>query len=98
MTNKYGKIISLLLINMMFLLPACRRTEISHLIEPQVKADINQEQVKECIENKRNKWHVFLIISILVVPFGFLTLGVIHDLYYKDGHWIPNLIPNHVPA
>jgi hypothetical protein len=88
---------------MMFLLPACRRTEISHLIEPQgyvqdVKADIKQEQVKECIENKKNKWHVFLIISILVVPFGLLTLGVIHDLYYKDGHWIPNLIPNHVPA
>jgi hypothetical protein len=107
MTNKYGKIISLLLISMMFLLPACRRTEINHLIEPQqghAQEDVNadtkpQEQVKECVcvENKRNQRHVWLLTSFSIAAFSFLIVGVIHDLYYKDGHWIPHLIPNHVP-
>jgi hypothetical protein len=102
--NRYRKIISLLLISMMFLLPACRRTELSHLVEhaqEDVKADIKpQEHAKECVcvENKKNKRHVFLLISTSLAAFGFLIVGVIHDLYYKDGHWMPHLIPNRVPA
>jgi hypothetical protein len=85
--NRYGKIINILLINMIFLLPACRRAEINHLIEP--------EPQKYVVAYQRNVW---VLNSILLSAFGLLTLGVIHDLYYKDGHWIPSLIPNHVPV
>ncbi len=89
--NRYGKTVSLLLISMMFLLPACRRAEINHLIEP-------QEQVKECVcvENKKNHRHALLLTSFSIAAFGLLIVGVIHDLYYKNGHWIPHLIPDRV--
>ncbi len=102
--NRYGKTVSLLLISMMFLLPACRRTEINHLIQQgHAQEDVNadtkpQEQVKECVcvENKKNKKHVWLLTSFSIAAFSFLIVGVIHDLYYKNGHWIPHLIPDRV--
>jgi len=74
------------------LLPACRRAEINHLIEPQ-----GHVQEYGDVESKKDQWYVLVLTSTLLIPFGFLTLGVIHDLYYKDGHWIPHLIPNRVP-
>ncbi len=83
--NRYGKIINILLINMIFLLPACRRAEINHLIEP--------EPQKYVVAYQRNVW---LLTSFSIAAFSFLIVGVIHDLYYKNGHWIPHLIPDRV--
>jgi hypothetical protein len=83
--NRYGKTISLLLINMMFLLPACRRAEINHLMEPRGHV---QEYVD--VVNKKNQRPVRTTKSLLFVFFGVLTVSIIHDFYYEDGHWLPN--------
>ncbi len=76
----------------MFLLPACRRAEISHLIEPQGH---EQEYVDAENKNGQRPTPVWVVNSVLFAFFGLLTVSVIHDLYYNDGqHWMPHLIPN----